>query len=127
MANEPQKTEAAIPTGTQENDKSTNKHSSSSQKKRTRSLNIYHHREMQEDGTILDIINTEFWFMPRKKSHFKPRDKNTKHDGYTKSKFKAKRKGANRSETYKPKPRPARKIEDSPFAALAALKDPKKD
>ena len=96
-------------------------------KKPPKPLNIYHHREVREDGTTTDIINTEFWFMPRRKPTFKPRDRNAKAGGRPQGKFKAKHKGPRRDDSFKIKPKTARKVEDSPFAALAALKNPKKD
>ncbi len=95
------------------------------QSKRDKELNIYHHRAEQEDGTTAEVLNTEFWYMPRKKPQFKPRNKNARQGGGTKGKFKGKRKPS--EQNYTPKVRPARKAENSPFAALAALKDNKKD
>ncbi|WP_026942438.1 helicase-related protein [Hellea balneolensis] len=91
--------------------------------KRDKELSIYHHRAEQEDGTTAEVLNTEFWYMPRKKPQFKPRNQNSRHGGNAKGKFKGKRKSAEQG--YKPKPKPARKLEDSPFAALAALKNKK--
>ncbi|MEP3890869.1 MAG: helicase-related protein [Hellea sp.] len=100
-------------------------------RKAVKPLNIYHHREVQEDGSNKDVINIEFWFMPRKKPNFNARDKNTQKNRQggdrPRGKFKNKRKGPKKDDGYKPKPKPARKLEDSPFAALAALKNPKKD
>lgn len=95
------------------------------QKKAPKNLNIYHHRETLEDGTSKDIINTEFWYMPRRKPTFKPRDRNAHGKSRPQNKFKGKRKGPKNEKTYAAKP--ARKPEDSPFAALAALKNGKKD
>lgn len=97
--------------------------------KARKQLHIYHHREVQEDGTTIDIINSEFWHMPRRKPAQKPRPKFDNRNGASQGKFKGKRKGKGpqQDNAYKPKPKPARKIEDSPFAALAALKNPKKD
>ena len=94
-------------------------------KKQVKPLNIYHHRETLEDGTSKDIANTEFWFMPRRKQAYKPRDKNAHNRGGHSNKFKGKRKGPKQNKTHTPKP--PRKLEDSPFAALAALKNGKKD
>ena len=94
------------------------------EKRQPKELNIYHHREPQEDGSSIDIPNNEFWHMPRRKPAYKPR---AQQGGRPKPKFKGKRKGPGQDNAYKPKPKPARKIEDSPFAALAALKNPKKD
>ena len=94
-------------------------------KKQVKPLNIYHHRETLEDGTSKDIANTEFWFMPRRKPAYKPRDKNAHNRGGHSNKFKGKRKGPKQNKTHTPKP--PRKLEDSPFAALAALKNDKRD
>jgi len=94
-------------------------------KKQIKPLNIYHHREALEDGTSKDIANTEFWYMPRRKPAYKPRDKNAHIRGGQNNKFKRKRKGPKQNKTHTPKP--PRKLEDSPFAALAALKNGKKD
>ncbi len=93
------------------------------QKKPQKPLNIYHNREVLEDGTSKDIINNEFWYMPRRKPTFKPRDKNRSGKNRPQTKYKAK--GAKQDKTRTPKP--ARKLEDSPFAALAALKNGKND
>ncbi len=97
------------------------------QNKAPKPLNIYHHRNVLEDGTSIDVANTEFWYMPRRKPAYKPRDKNAQGKGRPQNKFKAKRKGPNQDKPYTPKPKPERKIENSPFAALAALKTGKKD
>ena len=96
------------------------------QKKAPKPLHIYNHREVLEDGTSKDVPNTEFWYMPRRKPNYKPRDKNSHGKGRPQNKFKGKRKGP-QNKSYTPKPQPARKIEDSPFAALAALKNNKKN
>ena len=93
-------------------------------KRAPKELNVYQHRQVQEDGTSVDVVNSEFWYMPRRKPAFKPR---TQQSGHAKPKYKGKRKGSGKETAYKPKAKPARKIEDSPFAALAALKNPKKD
>jgi len=98
------------------------------QKKPPKPLHIYHQREVLEDGTSKDITNTEFWYMPRRKPAFKPRDKNAYGKARSQNKFKGKRKGPKQDKNYTPKPKmPNRKPENSPFAALAALKNGKKD
>jgi ATP-dependent RNA helicase SUPV3L1/SUV3 len=94
-------------------------------RKPVKPLNIYHHREIQEDGTTKDILNNEFWYMPRRKPNFKARDKNAYRGGRPNNKFKGKRKGPKQGKPHTPKP--VRKLEDSPFAALAALKNGKTD
>ena len=99
------------------------KPSTARQKKPQKPLHIYHNREVLEDGTSKDIINTEFWYMPRRKPAFKPRDKN--HSGKNRPQTKFKGKGHKQDKARTPKP--VRKLEDSPFAALAALKNGKTD
>ncbi|MDA8708780.1 hypothetical protein N9M10_05325, partial [Hellea sp.] len=96
-------------------------------KNRQKDLNIYNHRVEQEDGTTIDAINTEFWFMPRKKPHANNRNKNARQGEGSRGKFKGKRKNTKSDQSYKAKPKPTRNIENSPFAALAALKTDKKD
>lgn len=105
-------------------------------KKATKTLNVFHRRIAKEDGTNTTEENTEFWYMPFKKAPGGRR--NTQNTG--KSKFAGKpafkgkhahkggkgksQKGDNRkSEDYKA--REAKRMEDSPFAALAALKNTK--
>ncbi len=89
-------------------------------------LNVYNFRETHEDGTFTETENREFWFMPftgkKPGSRYKGRD-NRGH-----------RKGGNRKKdkSFKPRApkygkREPRRNEDSPFAALAALKKNNKD
>ena len=103
------------------------KQAAPAQKKHQKDLNIYHHRVEQEDGTTIDAVNTEFWFMPRKKIHANNRNKNARQSEGSRGKFKGKRKNTKSDQSYKAKPKPPRNIENSPFAALAALKTDKKD
>lgn len=91
-----------------------------------KSLNVFHHRETNEAGEATQVENREFWFMPFKgKSNPQSR---AQHSGpgkpaYRKAKGKPKQ-GNNRNQnTQNPKrSKPAMRPEDSPFAALAALK-----
>jgi len=84
-------------------------------------LNVYNFRTTHEDGTITEDVNREFWFLPFKGK--KPRGGKPRHHDHQSS-FK-KRKPQRKTHGGKPpkygKPEP-RKDEDSPFAALAALK-----
>ena len=127
-ADTPVENVAETASDTPPNDEATDteaKPSSPRPKRPPKPLHIYHHREILEDGTSKYITNTEFWFMPRRKPTFKPRNKNTHGKGRAQNKFKGKRKGSKQDKNYTSKP--ARKLEDSPFAALAALKNDKKD
>jgi len=97
-------------------------------------LQVYVPREENADGKTVELENNEFWFMPyRKNNTSKP---NSRNDNRGQSQgFKGKRKGGyNKSGGYKkserPDNRPSKakepaKPEDSPFAALLALKNKK--
>ena len=83
-------------------------------------LNVFHHRETAEDGTITMRSNNEFWFMPFKG---KP--------GGQKGRPQQRRKNAPKK-SFKSNKNPRssggkKDFSDSPFAALAALKDQEKD
>ena len=91
-------------------------------------LSLYHHRETDDAGVTKEVENLEYWHFPsRGQKGFKP-------DGRGKPAFKGKR---DKAPSRGPKPRrdaqkgnrpPTQKqVENSPFAALAALKAPKKD
>ena len=111
----------------QEDEKSENssalKQSSKPHKKAQKPLNIYNHREIQEDGTTIEIENNEFWVLP-------PRENSSHRGAHNKGKRNQKKKYAKpkqeksfNSGPKKQSPKP----ENSPFAALAALKADKKD
>ncbi len=93
-----------------------------------KTLTLYRNRETDDAGVTTELENLEYWHFPtRGQKGFKP-------GGKDKPAFKGKRdkrpnKGPNpRRDTPKgPKPPTARQVENSPFAALAALKSPKKD
>ncbi len=96
-------------------------------------LNVHHERQTLEDGQIIDKPNTEFWFMPSRRPQREPyRGQKTSQTQNQKNRsFPNKPKGSggqNKSgrQHYAASPS-KRKIEDSPFAALAALQTPKKD
>ncbi len=93
-----------------------------------KSLSLYHHRVTDESGVTTEIENLEYWYFPsRGQKGFKP-------GGRGKPAFKGKR---DKTGSKGPKPRPGapknnkpptqKQVENSPFAALAALKTPKKD
>ncbi|WP_371397719.1 helicase-related protein [Fretibacter rubidus] len=100
-------------------------------------LSPYTRRETLEDGTQVDLPTQELWTMPfKKRGGGRPDNRGNdnrafKGKGKPKGNFKGKPRG-DRNNTPRdnkpkaPKERP-RKIEDSPFAALAALKNLKKD
>ena len=99
------------------------KQSPTSRKKPPKPLNIYNHRETKEDGTTVEIENNEFWLMPPKQ---KPAYKSAKTKGKREHKKKYEKSNTSKNFNSAP-PKRANKLENSPFAALAALKADKKD
>lgn len=95
-------------------------------------LNVFQNRETDEAGETTTIENREYWFMPRRSAP-KGRKRHQKAGQFKGRKGPSKRKSDTRGTPGGSKPRkePMR-VEDSPFAALAALKgqmsqDNKKD
>jgi len=94
-------------------------------------LNIYHHRDTLEDGTIVEKRNTEFWIYaarnkPQRPSGARGRQAQKGHGkSFKKNKFGQKGPPGKHGQSggYKPKPQRDRKVEDSPFAALAKWKE----
>lgn len=81
-------------------------------------LNVHHQRVTDEDGKTTEIPNTEFWTMAQRQPH-------RQHKPNTSSKSKRHPKGPRHKQAYdKRAKQPQKQIrpEDSPFAALAALK-----
>ncbi len=93
-----------------------------------KSLSLYHHRVTNEAGETVEVENLEYWHFPsRGQKGFKPGGKS---GGRGKPAFKGKRgKGPQprRNAPKSSKPPTQKQVENSPFAALAALKNPKKD
>lgn len=97
-----------------------------------KTLSLYHHRKTDEAGVTTEIENLEYWHFPsRGQKGFKP---GAKSGGRGKPAFKGKRdKGTfkgprpRRDAPKGHKPPTQKQVENSPFAALAALKSPKKD
>lgn len=93
-----------------------------------KSLSLYHHRVTNEAGVTSEVENLEYWHFPtRGQKGFKPGGKS---GGRGKPAFKGKTgKGPNphRGAPKSAKPPTQKQVENSPFAALAALKNPKKD
>lgn len=89
-----------------------------------KSLSLYHHRVTNEAGETTEVENLEYWYFPsRGQKGFKP-------SGGGKPAFKGKRGNGpkpRREAPKGPKPPTQKQVENSPFAALAALKNPKKD
>ena len=89
-----------------------------------KTLSLYHHRVTNAAGETTEVENLEYWHFPsRGQKGFKPA-------GRGKPAFKGKRdKGLNprRDAPKSAKPPTQKQVENSPFAALAALKNPKKD
>ena len=93
-------------------------------------LTPYAPRSVAEDGTVSLKPNLTYWFMPaRSQKPYKGKQMHGKQaqnkSRYEKSKS-DKRQNKHPKEA-KPSPSQARKLENSPFAALAALQMPKKD
>ena len=91
-------------------------------------LNVHHERETLEDGTVIDRPNTEYWYMPsRRNQQTKPRAESQNRRAKAKKPYKKSDKGHKpRQQNYKSSPS-KKDIENSPFAALAALKNLKKE
>ena len=90
-------------------------------------LNVYVPREQDANGNTVILENNEFWFMEFRKKSFNPADKSRSfaHKGGKKNFKKPDNKRDNRADKPKSKPKPAMRPEDSPFAALMALKTKK--
>jgi len=98
-------------------------------------LHVYNHRKVDEEtGETLEIVNNEFWVIPFKKrsrGNFSKGKGKPLHGAQKfrqnnrKAKASGKPKDPQKSQNYKAKEE--RRMADSPFAALAALKTPKKD
>lgn len=97
------------------------KRSPTHNKKPPKPLNIYNHRDVKDDGTTVEIENNEFWLMPPRQKPAHNNRSNKKHQG---RKFNNKTKS--RQQNYQ-STKPKQSAENSPFAALAALKADKKD
>ena len=87
-------------------------------------LTLYNHRITDEAGVATEVENLEYWHFPsRGQKGFKP-------GGRGKPAFKGKGKKGPKPRRDAPKntkPPTQKQVENSPFAALAALKNPKKD
>jgi len=98
-------------------------------------LTPYSPRNVAEDGTVCSAPNTTYWFIPaRGQKGFKPKHNQGKKPNprYNKNANKGGKSGqGNRQNDYQKSAKAtqarARKLENSPFAALAALQTPKKD
>ena len=87
-------------------------------KKQAKTLSVYNHRETQADGTTIEVPNNEFWKLPA-------RQKSSKNNQPRKNReIKLRQKNKKRPKEFK-SPTPKRNVENSPFAALAALKGDK--
>jgi len=91
-------------------------------------LSIYTNRTTDEAGVTTEIVNLEYWFFPsRGQKGFKPggRGKPAYKGNRNKGKFNGPK--PRRDAPKGSKPPTQKQVENSPFAALAALKTPKKD
>lgn len=89
-------------------------------------LHVYQPRETLEDGTSRDIPNLEYWTLPSRQSRGNRPQKGSHRHEARKHKGKGKPKGPRKAYTASPSKRSEKSIKNSPFAALAALKDDNK-
>lgn len=96
--------------------------------KKPSTLSVYQARETGEDGTTHDVPNLEYWTLPARKPRGNRPHKGGGFKGGRKGQQHAGRKGGGqnrggnkRAGSAAPKPPTKRQIENSPFAALAAL------
>lgn len=92
-------------------------------KKEPKKLSVYNARVTQEDGTIVEIENREFWFLPfhsKKKPNFARNNDSNQRGAAKPTRYKKDKPAKSKPPRYGKTE--TRKIEDSPFAALAALK-----
>jgi len=93
-----------------------------------KALTLYNHRVTDEAGVTTEVENLEYWHFPvRGQKGFKPGGRNA--SGFKKKGQKNQFKGPKprRNAPSHKKPPTQKQVENSPFAALAALKNPKKD
>jgi len=93
-----------------------------------KALTLYNHRVTDEAGVTSEVENLEYWYFPaRGQKGFKPGGRNP--SGFKKKGQKNQFKGPKprRNAPSHKKPPTQKQVENSPFAALAALKTPKKD
>lgn len=92
-----------------------------------KAITVYHHREVDEAGVTTERENLEYWFFPaRGQKGFKPGGKPAFKGKPNRKPQAAGSKGKSNNPP-QPKPPTPKQVENSPFAALAALKNPKKD
>ena len=84
-----------------------------------KTLNIYHHRTPNEDGTIEEVVNTEYWFVNKGKY----KNNNTARNNFKNKKQKTVKKNTpgNQRNT-SPHNKKDTTSKNSPFAMLAELK-----
>ena len=111
------------PTGSEETPKGILPAKKLYKKRPPKPLNIYNHRDVQEDGTSVEIENNEFWVTPFRQKNARQNKPNRKHQSRRPKPKSSNQDKKYQSGTSKPKSNP----ENSPFAALAALKADKKD
>lgn len=95
-----------------------------SRNKDVKKLNVYNHRVLNKDGTTEEVLNTEYWFVNKRKY----RDNNTRKTNSNNKKSNTIRKKtsnnqSNREQYYKKNA----KVKNSPFAMLEALKKNSED
>jgi len=89
-----------------------------------KTVSIYHPRETNEAGETVILENLEYWHFPsRGQKGFKPKGQGAKRQNYRSKGKPDFKKGGKNTHKSGPKPPSKKQIENSPFAALAALKN----
>lgn len=129
------KTEDETPSGGKDDAKAENKSEAESSdasetpptpKRKSREpspLNVYQPRETLEDGTSRDIPNLEYWTLPNRQSRGTRPHKGGRRQDNRSKKGKGKPRSGGKTFSAGPSKGSKKSIENSPFAALAALKD----
>ena len=99
-----------------------------SAKKQSAKLSVYHKREANAAGDMVDVPNIEFWSMPFRHNS-KPNNRSqSQNKSQNRKQFKGKKPPRGpKKPSAEDKAKEQKRMEDSPFAALAALKNTIKD
>jgi ATP-dependent RNA helicase SUPV3L1/SUV3 len=91
-----------------------------SRNKDVKKLNVYHHRVINKDGTTEEVLNTEYWFVTKRKytDNNNTRKTNSNNKKSNTIRKKTSNNQSNREQYYKKNA----KVKNSPFAMLEALK-----
>lgn len=92
-------------------------------RKQPAKLNVYNKREENEAGEMVDVPNVEYWSMPFRNNKKPGGRTQNRHQSRNKKAFQGKKnKSGSKQSSAAFKQKEQKRLEDSPFAALAALK-----